>query len=190
MICAGANGVWQAHLGCQQSSSWTHPGATTFGSGQCAFGALANHPTLFLGHHCHDASPESASAWRTTASASSRLPLKEVAQWPLHGRAPLHLPPPSANGQAAPVRPPAASIATATSFPRDLVKLCTAHDKRTKTDRAYQRSGLLEKRREIMKALARLCDPRSRLAFSCADLAGRAGLGSVSPPIRAAGRGP
>ena len=43
------------------------------------------------------------------------------------------------------------SIATATSFPRDLVKLCTAHDKRTKTDRAYQRSDLLEKRREIME---------------------------------------
>ena len=43
------------------------------------------------------------------------------------------------------------SIATATNFPRDLVKLCTAHDKRTKTDRAYQRSDLLEKRREIMK---------------------------------------
>ena len=40
--------------------------------------------------------------------------------------------------------------AEATSFPRDLIKLCTAHDKRTKTDRAYQRSVLLEKRREIM----------------------------------------
>jgi integrase len=41
--------------------------------------------------------------------------------------------------------------AEATSFPRDLVKLCIAHDKRTKTDRAYQRSDLLEKRREIME---------------------------------------
>ena len=41
--------------------------------------------------------------------------------------------------------------AEATNFPRDLVKLCTAHDKRTKTDRAYQRSDLLEKRREIME---------------------------------------
>jgi integrase len=41
--------------------------------------------------------------------------------------------------------------AEATSFPRDLVKLCTAHDKRTKTDRAYQRSDLLENRREIME---------------------------------------
>jgi integrase len=42
--------------------------------------------------------------------------------------------------------------AEATSFPRDLVKLCTAHDTRTKTDRAYQRSALLAKRREIMTA--------------------------------------
>jgi len=41
--------------------------------------------------------------------------------------------------------------AEATTFPRDLVKLCTAHDKRTKTDKAYQRSDLLEKRREIME---------------------------------------
>jgi integrase len=41
--------------------------------------------------------------------------------------------------------------AEATSFPRDLVKLCTAHDKRTKTDKAYQRSDLLEKRREVMQ---------------------------------------
>jgi integrase len=41
--------------------------------------------------------------------------------------------------------------AEATNFSRDLVKLCTAHDKRTKTDKAYQRSDLLEKRREIMQ---------------------------------------
>jgi integrase len=41
--------------------------------------------------------------------------------------------------------------AEATSFPRDLVKLCTAHDSRTQTDKAYQRSDLLEKRREIMQ---------------------------------------
>lgn len=40
--------------------------------------------------------------------------------------------------------------AEATSFPRDLVKLCTAHDKRTKIDKAYQRSDLLEKRRAVM----------------------------------------
>ncbi len=42
--------------------------------------------------------------------------------------------------------------AETTDFPRDLVKLCTAHDKRTKVDKAYQRSDLLEKRREIMQA--------------------------------------
>ena len=41
--------------------------------------------------------------------------------------------------------------AEATSFARDVVKLCTAHDKRTKTDKAYQRSDLLEKRRKIMQ---------------------------------------
>jgi integrase len=42
--------------------------------------------------------------------------------------------------------------AETTDFPRDLVKLCTAHDKRTKVDKAYQRSDLLEKRRVIMQA--------------------------------------
>ena len=42
--------------------------------------------------------------------------------------------------------------AETTDFPRDLVKLCTAHDKRTKVDKAYQRSDLLKKRREIMQA--------------------------------------
>lgn len=42
--------------------------------------------------------------------------------------------------------------AETTDFPRDLVKLCTAHDKRTKTDKAYQRSDLLEKRRLVMVA--------------------------------------
>jgi hypothetical protein len=42
--------------------------------------------------------------------------------------------------------------AETTDFPRDLVKLCTAHDKRTKVDKAYQRSDLLEKRRAIMQA--------------------------------------
>jgi integrase len=41
--------------------------------------------------------------------------------------------------------------AEATSYPRDLIKLCTGHDTRTKTDKAYQRSDLLEKRREIMQ---------------------------------------
>ena len=44
--------------------------------------------------------------------------------------------------------------AEATSFPRNLVKLCTAHDTRTRTDKAYQRSDLLEKRREIMQGWA------------------------------------
>jgi integrase len=42
--------------------------------------------------------------------------------------------------------------AETTDFPRDLVKLCTAHDKRTKVDKAYQRSDLLKRRREIMQA--------------------------------------
>ena len=42
--------------------------------------------------------------------------------------------------------------AEATSFDRDLIKRCTAHDTRTATDRAYQRSNLLEKRREVMTA--------------------------------------
>jgi integrase len=38
-----------------------------------------------------------------------------------------------------------------TKFPASLVELCTAHDKRTKVNKAYQRSDLLEKRREIME---------------------------------------
>jgi integrase len=41
--------------------------------------------------------------------------------------------------------------AETTDFQHNLVKLCTAHDKRTKTDKAYQRSDLLEKRRLIMQ---------------------------------------
>jgi integrase len=40
----------------------------------------------------------------------------------------------------------------ATDFSRDLVKLCTAHDKRTPTDKAYARSDQLAKRRKIMEA--------------------------------------
>jgi integrase len=47
--------------------------------------------------------------------------------------------------------------AETTDFPRDLVKLCTAHDKRTKVDKAYQRSDLLKKRREIMQAWSDFC---------------------------------
>jgi integrase len=37
-------------------------------------------------------------------------------------------------------------------YPKDLVELCTSHDGRTRTQRAYQRSDLLEKRREIVQA--------------------------------------
>jgi hypothetical protein len=37
------------------------------------------------------------------------------------------------------------------AYPRDLVRRCTGHDKRTKTDKAYQRSKLLAKRREIIE---------------------------------------
>jgi hypothetical protein len=39
-----------------------------------------------------------------------------------------------------------------TDFPRDLVRRCTGHDKRTKVDKAYQRSALLKKRREVVTA--------------------------------------
>jgi hypothetical protein len=42
--------------------------------------------------------------------------------------------------------------AEATRFPRDAIKLCTEHDKRSATDKAYQRSDQLERRREIMTA--------------------------------------
>jgi integrase len=41
--------------------------------------------------------------------------------------------------------------AETTDYPRDLVRRCTGHDKRTKTDKAYQRSKLLAKRREIVE---------------------------------------
>lgn len=51
--------------------------------------------------------------------------------------------------------------AEATTFPRDLVKLCTAHDTRTETDRAYQRSALLAKRREIVEAWSNFVSPLS-----------------------------
>ncbi|OSI70875.1 tyrosine-type recombinase/integrase [Bradyrhizobium canariense] len=49
--------------------------------------------------------------------------------------------------------------AEATIFPRDLVKLCTAHDTRTETDRAYQRSALLAKRREILESWSNFVSP-------------------------------
>jgi integrase len=42
--------------------------------------------------------------------------------------------------------------AETTNYPPDLVKRCTGHDKRSKTDKSYQRSKLLAKRREIMTA--------------------------------------
>jgi integrase len=38
-----------------------------------------------------------------------------------------------------------------TDYPASLVKLCTAHDKRSKVDKAYQRSDLLKKRRDVMQ---------------------------------------
>jgi hypothetical protein len=43
-------------------------------------------------------------------------------------------------------------VAEATDYTKDLGELCLAHDNRSKVERAYQRSDLLEKRREIMEA--------------------------------------
>lgn len=45
-------------------------------------------------------------------------------------------------------------IAKATTFGDDLGELCLAHDKRSKVEKAYQRSDLLEKRRPLMQAWA------------------------------------
>src|SRR6516225_1014640 len=45
--------------------------ATTFGSGQCVFGALANHPPLFLGHHRHDANREPVGVWHVSSKKST-----------------------------------------------------------------------------------------------------------------------
>jgi integrase len=46
-------------------------------------------------------------------------------------------------------------IAEATSFGDDLGELCLAHDKRSAVEKAYQRSDLLDKRREVMSAWAK-----------------------------------
>jgi integrase len=46
-------------------------------------------------------------------------------------------------------------IAKATTFGDDLGELCLAHDKRSAVEKAYQRSDLLEKRREVMSAWAK-----------------------------------
>lgn len=43
-------------------------------------------------------------------------------------------------------------VAHETEFPDELADRCIAHERRTKVRRAYQRSDLLEKRREIMQA--------------------------------------
>ena len=43
-------------------------------------------------------------------------------------------------------------VAHETDFPDELADRCIAHERRTKVRRAYQRSDLLEKRREIMQA--------------------------------------
>jgi integrase len=46
-------------------------------------------------------------------------------------------------------------VAKATTFGDDLGELCIAHDKRSDVEKAYQRSDLLDKRREVMSAWAK-----------------------------------
>jgi integrase len=48
-------------------------------------------------------------------------------------------------------------IAKATTFGDDLGELCIAHDKRSAVEKAYQRSDLLERRREVMEKWAAFC---------------------------------
>lgn len=46
-----------------------------------------------------------------------------------------------------------------TSFPREIVELCLAHDIGSEVERAYRRSDLLEKRRQLMQQWADYCFP-------------------------------
>lgn len=48
-----------------------------------------------------------------------------------------------------------------TSFPREVAELCLAHEVGNAVERAYRRSDLFDKRRQLMKAWARFCCPVS-----------------------------
>jgi integrase len=48
-----------------------------------------------------------------------------------------------------------------TAFPRDVVEAALAHAIENKTEAAYRRSDALQKRRELMAAWARYCEPDS-----------------------------
>jgi integrase len=43
------------------------------------------------------------------------------------------------------------------NFPREIIELCLAHDVSSEVERAYRRSDLLEKRRQLMQAWADFC---------------------------------
>jgi integrase len=44
-----------------------------------------------------------------------------------------------------------------TSFPREIVEMCLAHEVGDEVENAYQRSDLLAKRRKVMEAWAKFC---------------------------------
>ena len=48
-----------------------------------------------------------------------------------------------------------------TSFPREIAELCLAHFVGNAVERAYRRSDLFDKRRDLMERWARFCCPAS-----------------------------
>jgi len=51
-----------------------------------------------------------------------------------------------------------------TNFPRDLIEACLAHQLKNKSEAAYARGTMPEKRRKVMEAWAKLCERRGALA--------------------------
>jgi integrase len=51
-----------------------------------------------------------------------------------------------------------------TSFPREIVEMALAHQVGTAVERAYQRSDLLERRRQLMQAWATYCSGPAQTA--------------------------
>jgi integrase len=48
-----------------------------------------------------------------------------------------------------------------TTYPRELAEMALAHQVGNEVERAYRRTDLLEKRRELMQAWAAYCEPQA-----------------------------
>ena len=59
-----------------------------------------------------------------------------------------------------------------TNAPREIAELCLAHEVGSAVERAYRRSDLLDKRRDLVDAWARFCCPRSADVIAIGTRAG------------------